>query len=218
MKTQAVIQGIKKHPILAVCICFFLPLLIVHLIFKWHSGISFFEAEWTAGDIITYIAGFEAFIGTVFLGTVAIKQNETIVKLQENEDTTAQSCSILLRGDNFTGESVELSNECEAFSESGNSNQLVFVAHNYSSPFLMKIRIYNDKYNFISHLTLAQNQEKVVIVPLPECSTTKYKVEYFSCYGVSTFGSFELEVQVAHKFRISEYHFYGTEAPTNDNT
>lgn len=72
------IQWIKAHKLLSVlCVIaiFALPLLIVHCLFKWHSGYEFLNAEWTAGDVLGYIAGFEAFLGTVALGALALWQN-----------------------------------------------------------------------------------------------------------------------------------------------
>ncbi len=61
--------------ILAVLL-FAVPLIVVNLLFKWKSNIYIIEAEWSAGDVLGYIAGFEAFIGTVLLGVVAIAQNK----------------------------------------------------------------------------------------------------------------------------------------------
>lgn len=57
---------------------FFIPLLAIHMLFLWDSGIDWLIARWTPGDIMGYIAGFEAFIGTVSLGAVAFWQNQQI--------------------------------------------------------------------------------------------------------------------------------------------
>ena len=50
--------------------------LLVHLMFKTQARSPFWESTWGAGDLLGYIAGFEAFVGTVFLGVVAARQNE----------------------------------------------------------------------------------------------------------------------------------------------
>lgn len=52
---------VKKYPrrtILIVVAIFFIPLIIVHLLFKWNTSIEFLGAEWDAGDLLAYIAGF----------------------------------------------------------------------------------------------------------------------------------------------------------------
>ena len=57
---------------------FAVPLVVVHLLYKMDCEIMWLQSEWTAGDVITYIAGFEAFIGTVSLGFLALWQNHQI--------------------------------------------------------------------------------------------------------------------------------------------
>lgn len=63
---------------------FFIPLFVVHLIFKWKSPYDFISAEWTAGDLIGYIASFEAFIGTIILGAIAVWQNDKANKTNDS--------------------------------------------------------------------------------------------------------------------------------------
>lgn len=72
---------IAKHKILIIVImviAFFLPLIVVNLLFKWKSGIPFIEAEWSAGELLTYISGAETLLGTLFLGYITIRQTEKI--------------------------------------------------------------------------------------------------------------------------------------------
>lgn len=74
---------IKKHKISTLIVCigmFFLPLIFVHIIFKWNSEIDWLSAEWSAGEVLQYIAGFETFIGTVVLGLVTVYQNTKLSK------------------------------------------------------------------------------------------------------------------------------------------
>ena len=68
---KKLLDWIKSHRILVaflVVLVFALPLVVVHLLFKWRSGMHWLEAEWTAGDVLGYIAGFEALLGTIILG------------------------------------------------------------------------------------------------------------------------------------------------------
>ena len=76
---KRMLDWIKSHRILVaflVVLVFALPLVAVHLLFKWRSGIHWLEAEWTAGDVLGYIAGFEALLGTIILGLVSVHQND----------------------------------------------------------------------------------------------------------------------------------------------
>lgn len=65
---------------------FVLPLIVVHFLFKWKSDMEWIQAEWGAGDIISYIAGFEAFIGTTFLSFLALWQNQQHKQENDNKD------------------------------------------------------------------------------------------------------------------------------------
>lgn len=74
---------IKKNKFifgLVVLLLFLVPLILVHILYKFNSNIEWLTAEWSAGDVLAYIAGFEAFIGTVALGALALWQNQQIHK------------------------------------------------------------------------------------------------------------------------------------------
>ena len=55
------LNKIVEHKALSCIIAilmFVLPLIVVHFLFKWNSNIEWIQAEWDAGDVISYIAGF----------------------------------------------------------------------------------------------------------------------------------------------------------------
>lgn len=60
---------------------------IIHVLFKLHSNIDFFVAEWTAGELLSYYGSILAFLGTVILGALSLYQNQ-IIK-QESDKRTA---------------------------------------------------------------------------------------------------------------------------------
>lgn len=62
---------------------FIVPLLVVHILFKIRTDIYWIYADWESGDVIAYIAGFEAFIGTTLLSIFALWQNQK--HKQEND-------------------------------------------------------------------------------------------------------------------------------------
>lgn len=75
------LQWMGKHKLLTAGIAvvlFCVPLLVIHILFLWDSGVDWMTARWTSGDLMSYIAGFEAFIGTVALGALALWQNQQI--------------------------------------------------------------------------------------------------------------------------------------------
>lgn len=83
---EKLLQWIGKHKLLTMLICaatFFAPLLVIHILFLWNSGIDWLVARWTPGDLMGYIAGFEALLGTVILGFITVKQNRDAQKMNE---------------------------------------------------------------------------------------------------------------------------------------
>lgn len=71
----------RKHKVcmsILSTLVFVVPLIIVHFLFKMECKIAWLQSEWSAGDVLAYIAGFEAFIGTVSLGFLALWQNYQI--------------------------------------------------------------------------------------------------------------------------------------------
>ena len=79
----------KKAIIVWGLIGFFVPLIVVHLLFKWYSGVDFLVAEWDAGDILGYIGTILTFVGTIILSILALqasnKANELSKKVIEIE-------------------------------------------------------------------------------------------------------------------------------------
>lgn len=94
---SVILDWIKKHvwqTILIGLAAFFVPLIFVHVAYRISAVSPWFSSTWNPGELITYIAGFEAFIGTVVLGAVAIHQNDKANDLNErmliNEENRAR--------------------------------------------------------------------------------------------------------------------------------
>lgn len=71
-------NGHKWRTLLFIFIIFITPLLTIHLLFVWSTDIEWLTARWTPGDLMGYVSGFEAFIGTVTLSALALWQNQQI--------------------------------------------------------------------------------------------------------------------------------------------
>ena len=87
-----IVNWIVKHKCLSIIICFFIfaiPLVIVHLLFKFLVGPQWLQADWDSGDVLAYIAGFEAFLGTVTLGALSLWQNE---KMHQEHIESLEPC------------------------------------------------------------------------------------------------------------------------------
>ncbi len=77
------IENHKKQCVLICCIIIVVPILATHGLFKWHSGQRWLEAEWTAGEALSYFGDILTFIGTVVLGYIAIFQTQKANKINE---------------------------------------------------------------------------------------------------------------------------------------
>ena len=97
---ERIINWILKHKVWAVLVAvgiFVLPLLVVHLLFFFDAKYDWLVASWDAGDILAYVAGFEAFLGTVLLGIITVKQSKDAQKMNERlskENNELQKISV----------------------------------------------------------------------------------------------------------------------------
>lgn len=55
---------------------FIAPLILVHVAYRITAISPWFASTWESGELITYIAGFEAFLGSAFLGVIALIQTQ----------------------------------------------------------------------------------------------------------------------------------------------
>jgi len=80
-------KGIKSwvldHKLLVGVLLLLIQPLLVHLFLLIPAPFKFLERTWEAGDLITYIAGFEAFAGTIYLGSIAVKQNNQSIDIND---------------------------------------------------------------------------------------------------------------------------------------
>lgn len=83
MSIEKFLAWVRKHWLLVIVILLIAPLLSTHILFKISLGIDFVAAEWSAGDLLGYFAGFYAFIGTVLLGLVTVEQSKKAQEINE---------------------------------------------------------------------------------------------------------------------------------------
>lgn len=73
---KEILKKYKKMLIWIFLIGFIVPMIIVHCLFKWHSGNDFLTAEWTAGELLEYIGTMISFLGTIVLGVLALQASQ----------------------------------------------------------------------------------------------------------------------------------------------
>lgn len=66
----------KKLILALVILVIFLPMIVIHILFKIQSNCYWIQSEWEPGDILGYFGSVLSFIGTIVLGYVAITQTE----------------------------------------------------------------------------------------------------------------------------------------------
>ena len=79
-------EFIRKHKKIIIALmlpCSFLPLIIVHVLFKWRSDIDFLVAEWSAGELLGYIGTLMSFWGTIILGWLALQASDKANELSK---------------------------------------------------------------------------------------------------------------------------------------
>lgn len=91
-----------KTVLLLILTLFVVPIILVHILFKIPAGIPFLEAEWDAGDIVSYLITFMSFLGTLFLGILALVQNNKLNEI--NKDLTQYQFKPVISINPFFGE------------------------------------------------------------------------------------------------------------------
>lgn len=94
---QELFRWIRAHKriCIAVIVSVFLPIIVIHILFKINTDCYWIQADWSSGDILGYFGDVLAFLGTVILGFVslklnakAVKQNDKLIAMQHNQEKT----------------------------------------------------------------------------------------------------------------------------------
>lgn len=78
-----VVEWIKSHKALTfafLLLLFFIPIIIVQILFQFDTGVTLFQAKWSAGDALNYVIGYATIVSTTFLSLVALYQSERAEK------------------------------------------------------------------------------------------------------------------------------------------
>lgn len=210
------------HAILLAILLFLVVPLCINWAYTTPSSYSFFEMSWTAETALLFYGSSLAFVGTMFLGVVAIKQNNRITKIQERTLDKEESCYISIDKRKSGCDICLLENECETSYKTNAARELKFSVENFGEAFLEKIIIQmptsteRTSYStFIASTTIANSQFKNYSFKLPQnLAPNGLKVEFISNYGKSTFATFDIGNQGNHGgYQPKHYHFYGLRKP-----
>lgn len=117
-------KWVTEHKILScliIILMFFIPILLVHVLFKTQAKYDFLVAEWSAGDILLYISSFYTLLGTITFSALALYQNHIIneqneqfnQKLKEIEmqrDMPRFAVQNIVHHGNYTNLKIEIKN------------------------------------------------------------------------------------------------------------
>lgn len=134
----------KPLTIVVFILFFAAPLFFVHILYKIDVGVSWLTPEFSAGEVIAYIASFEAFIGTALLGILAWWQNERFKEendksqeyLQKLSEQQARTLNQILWAERV--ENIPLVD----FTQSSDGERYVNVELFYLEPDVYSIRLF----------------------------------------------------------------------------
>lgn len=171
-----------------------------------------------ASDALSFYGSFLAFIGTVFLGALALWQNKQIQRVQEHNDKIKYSSMIQVKKEFSDNQSANLIKGAKF--EYEKEKDLAAAIINLSDIFLNEIRIRFEKGDFRAPLSLAYKEEKLVLIPIPRNEVANIcEIEFKSCYGITTYGTLTLisddnmDFSSEKDARIGEYKFHGINKP-----
>ena len=70
----------------------------VNYAYEHNAVIAIMESKWNAADALGYVSGALAFLGTLFLGIIACKQNDDLQTLEKNSLVANNDCKVVIKG------------------------------------------------------------------------------------------------------------------------
>lgn len=197
----------------AVFLVVFIPFLIRAAYYIGENWFCIIHTEIELKDALSNYYTLLSALGTISLGLIAVAQNNRLHSLEESVNQKECSCNI------FISRCAKSSPAFPLLSHDGKDQfeksdvALELNIQNFSEAFLSEIMIKFGENSFHTNISLAQGMSKDyrIILPVNGCkNNVKCDVEFISCYGVKTYGDFQLSVadSTAHP---KYYHFYGVQ-------
>ena len=164
---------------------------------------------WGADDALAFYGTILSVASTAYLGYIAIRQNDRLMRLEEINSNRECSSDIIVGQVDKKITYIPLSNEYETKYIS--AKEIEFKIENCGRAVLNEIQLYfNSNEIFYSHIILPSGEKKNVIIDIPEESKEDdlVKITFVSCYGVKTYGDFRISSGIGGKY-IKYYHYYG---------
>ena len=83
---KKILKWNSDHKKATLFLCFllaFLPIIVIHILFKIKTDVYWIQAEWEAGEALGYFGGVLSLIGDLALGYIEISQTEKANSLNE---------------------------------------------------------------------------------------------------------------------------------------
>ena len=109
----------KVYTVLVVLLIFILPILSIIYVSSVMSSSFFSDIGISSDSLLTYVAGFEAFVGTVILGAIAVFQNDRSIDINNRLTSIEEASSLFQRYPNLKVDSLSIAKtNLEKLSES----------------------------------------------------------------------------------------------------
>ena len=210
LKQKKPLYKMKWFLIMVALILVAIPFLINELYKLGNTTGKGYITLWGANDALSFYGVILSVIGTVYLGYVAIKQNERIMHLEEKIYNRDCSSDIIINNSQTpSGKLVNLSNESNIKYENGKKLELDLT--NWGNSVLSEIELdFSNGNCFKSHVVLPKGCTKQVSISIPKDSVNGSLVKccFYSCNKVCTYGDFVLDIH-SDILRCKYYHYYG---------
>ena len=184
---------------------------IINELYRWGNITEKgYHTLWGAADALGFYGTILSVIGTVYLGYVAIKQNDRIMQIEEriyNRD--CNSDIIINNAEKIDGKHITLSNEEIVKYEI--DVYLSLELTNYGNAILNEIKLdFGQGLTFTSHIVLPKDCTKYVFIGVPKQinNGSLVKCSFYSCNQICTYGDFILK-KVGNEATRTHYHYYG---------
>ena len=118
----------KKLSVLLIVIIVFMPIIVIHFLFKIKTGCYWITPKWGAGDVLGYFGDVLSFVGTIILGYVAIcqtqKANNISEKLMEMDLVKMRPCFDFKNSQRFF---MSLTDDAYKVREKYKSDEVIFL-------------------------------------------------------------------------------------------
>ncbi len=203
----------KKLIIVLIILLIIIPFVLICNFEIKESCLNITLTQIKANDKLDFYGTLLSFSSTIFLGVIAVYQNNKLQKMEEDNQNLNKSCNIYIS--RATENPIkQLSNDFRNYKES--LQRLEISLSNHSEAFLKNIELqFDDKIIFYSNLTLIKGKDKSFYIFMPDNFNVEdkiIKIIFTSCYETKTYADMQIISKNNKNFYPKYYHFYGVDS------